>query len=66
MKHAAHASTLRQAQGSARTVFEVLTQLVKCPFALSSLRSGRVEGLRTYPTAVFKFTKLKLKARNAL
>jgi hypothetical protein len=33
---------------SARTVSEVLTQLVKCPFALSSLRSGRVEGLRTY------------------
>jgi len=34
--------------GSARTVFEVLTQLVKYPFALSSLRSGRVEGLNTY------------------
>jgi len=33
---------------SARTVFDALTQLVKCLFALSSLRSGPVEGLRTY------------------
>ena len=31
--------------GSARKVFEALTQLVRSPFALSSLRSGRVEGL---------------------
>jgi hypothetical protein len=36
----AHAST-----GSARTVFEALTQLVRSPFALSNLRSRRVEGL---------------------
>ncbi|MDH5562198.1 MAG: hypothetical protein OEY91_01055 [Nitrospirota bacterium] len=37
---------LRQAQHE--RYFDVLTQLVKCPFALSSLRSGRVEGLHTY------------------
>jgi len=30
--------------GSARTVFEALTQLASRPFALSSLRSGRVPG----------------------
>ena len=33
--------------------FEVLTQLVKCPFALSSLWCGRVEGLRTYQLPFF-------------
>ena len=31
----------------ARTVFVAFTQMVKSPFALSSLRSGRVEGFRT-------------------
>ena len=34
--------------GSARTAFEALTKLVKSPFALNSLRSGRVKGLGTY------------------
>jgi len=32
---------------SARTAFKALTKLVKRPFALSSLRSGHVEGLDT-------------------
>jgi hypothetical protein len=36
-----------QSLGSTRAVFEALTKLAKSPFALSSLRSGRVEGLRT-------------------
>ena len=33
--------------GPARTVFDTFTQMVKSSFALSSLRSGRVEGFRT-------------------
>jgi len=37
---------LRQAQHE--RFFEVLTQMVKSPFALSSLRSERVEGFRTW------------------
>lgn len=37
--------SLSNSPGSARTIFEALTQLVRSPFALSSLRSGRVEGL---------------------
>ena len=36
-----HASTLRQAQSSAPTACEATTKLMKSPFALSSLRSGR-------------------------
>ena len=34
--------------GSAQAVFDALTQRVKSPFALSSLRSERIEGLRPY------------------
>jgi hypothetical protein len=41
-----HTSTLRQAQGSARTAFKAHTKLVESPFALSSRQSGRVEGGR--------------------
>jgi hypothetical protein len=43
----AHASTLRPAHGQHERLLEVLTKLVKCPFTLSRLRSGRVEGWRT-------------------
>jgi hypothetical protein len=44
--------------GSARTAFKALTKLVKSPFALSSLRSGPVEGLGTDQLPILGLTTL--------
>jgi len=46
--------------GATGTVVEALTQLLKSPFALSSLRSERVEGLRTYQLLVLGSTNPRM------